>query len=336
MNHKRKILSNIPTESILIGILHLIKLICLCDDMDNSKRGRPYVYPTTVIVRCFVVRIWFRIPSNNALHYFLSTDSTYHRKIIKSCGLCTLPDRRTFDRRFKVLPVRHMISAVGARFVLENLVDSTITPVDSTTTRAKGPVWHKRHIKSNIMPRSGIDADARWGFARTKGWLFGYKLHMSCSTGRLVVPLSADVSSANVYDNQMYCTVVESLPDTIRYVVADAGYDDHRLYDYTRQRNARLICPIRRYRHTKGDRLELIRFYRSRFGQKIYQNRNISIEPLFQCIKDTFGVSAVPVQGFDNVKSYLLMCVLVYQICVYWNCICDVDNPRCVKHMLGC
>jgi len=30
--------------------------------------------------------------------------------------------------------------------------------------------------------------DARWGKSRTKGWVFGYKLHISCSTGRLIVP----------------------------------------------------------------------------------------------------------------------------------------------------
>jgi hypothetical protein len=39
----------------------------------------------------------------------------------------------------------------------------------------------------------------------------------------LVVPLSAYVTPANVYDNQLYRTLIESLPDDIKYVVADAG-----------------------------------------------------------------------------------------------------------------
>jgi hypothetical protein len=30
--------------------------------------------------------------------------------------------------------------------------------------------------------------------------LFGYKLYMSCSTGKIVVPLTACVTAANVYD----------------------------------------------------------------------------------------------------------------------------------------
>ena len=335
MSTKRKILSKIRTESILIGILHLIGLLSLYNDADQIKRGRPYVYPTTVILRCFVVRIWFRIPSNNALHYFLSMDSTFHRKIMQSCGLHTLPDRRTFDRRFKVLPVQHMIGVVGRQTVRDDIADAKIASSDSTLIRARGHIWHHTHIKSNFVPRPGIDTDARWGFARTKGWVFGYKLHMCCSAGRMVVPLSACVTPANVYDNQSYRSLIEHLPDTVRYVTADVGYDDHNLYYFTRQRHARLVCPIRRYRRTKGERLKLIRFNRTRLGRRILHARGVSIEPLFQCVKDAFGISVMQVYGFENVKSYLLMCVLVYQLAVYYNCVMNHPNPRCVKRMLG-
>ncbi len=66
-------------------------------------------------------------------------------------------------------------------------------------------------MKKNRIPISGIDTDAKRGFSKSKGWIFGYKLHMSCSTGKLVVPLSADVSTANVYDDKkMYEILTES------------------------------------------------------------------------------------------------------------------------------
>ncbi|MGI0061450.1 MAG: transposase [Nitrosotalea sp.] len=335
MKSKRKILSKIQSESILLGILYLIGLLSLYNDADK-KRGRPYVYPAGTMLRCYVVRIWMRIPSNNCLHHYFSIDLSYNRKVMIACGLHTLPDRRTFDRRFKVLPICDMISTIGKRFVTEQLVDCTITSVDSTMMRAKnGHVWHRKQMIKGAIPRSGIDTDARWGFSRSKGWLFGYKLHMVSSTGPLVVPLSAGITSANVYDNQMYQDLIGCLPDGIRYVVADEGYDDHKLYDYSRYRGARLVCPVRRYRHTKGERLEMISFYKSRKGQKIYHNRGVSIEPLFECVKDTFGVSTSPVIGFDNVSSHVLMCVFVYQLAVYYNCVTGSDKPRCVKRMLG-
>ena len=291
---------------------------------------------TCTMIRCYVVRIWMRIPSNNCLHHYFSINTQYNKKIMKSCGLHALPDRRTFDRRFKTIPVGSIIGTIGKRFVTEKIVDASVTSVDSTMIRAKnGHVWHRKQMASGKVPRSGIDTDARWGFSGTKGWVFGYKLHMACSTGKLAVPLSACISTANVYDNQEYQNLVEHLPDTIQYVVADAGYDGHKLYDYSRYRGIRLICPVRRYKHTKGKRLGIISFYKSRKGRKIYRNRGVSIEPLFCTVKETFGMDPSPVRGFDNISSYLPMCVFVYQVVVYWNSITGNVNPRYIKRMLG-
>ena len=83
-----------------------------------------------------------------------------------------------------------------------------------------------------VVPRSGIDTDARWGFSHTKGWIFGYKLHITSSTGSLIVPLSADFTQADVQDNQMYYAITcsSSLPQQgVHYMAAaDSGYDDHK------------------------------------------------------------------------------------------------------------
>jgi hypothetical protein len=41
--------------------------------------------------------------------------------------------------------------------------------------KSKGSVvWHKSSIKEGIMPCSGINTDARWGYSHTKKWIFGY------------------------------------------------------------------------------------------------------------------------------------------------------------------
>ena len=125
---------------------------------------------------------------------------------------------------------------MGYLFVTDRLVDSSIAVVDSTLMKAKGPLWHKSSMKKGVVPRPGIDTDARWGYSRTKGWIFGYKLHLtSTTTGKIVVPLTADVTTANVPDNQMCVSLtssslVFSLPLTC-YMVADPGYDDKNLYE---------------------------------------------------------------------------------------------------------
>jgi hypothetical protein len=86
------------------------------------KCGRPCVYSlSTVISRCFIVRIWFRIDSNNALHIFLNMDCQYNSKLAIACGLVTIPCRRTFDRRLKTISkdIKGRISDMGYLFVVE-------------------------------------------------------------------------------------------------------------------------------------------------------------------------------------------------------------------------
>ena len=53
---------------------------------------------------------------------------------------------------------------------------------------------------------------------------------ITASTGSLIVSLSADFTQADVQDNQMYSAITSSLPQGVRYMAADSGYDDHKLY----------------------------------------------------------------------------------------------------------
>ena len=227
----------------------------------------------------------FRLDSNNGLHTFLDTDCQYNRKLVLACGLITIPSRRTFDRRLKTIStdIKERISTMGYLFVVERLVDLSITAIDSTLLKAKGPVWHKSSMEKGEVPRSGIDTGARWGYSHTKkGWVFGYKLHITSTTGELVLPLTADVTTANVPDNRMYVSLtfpssssVFSLPSAL-YMVADPGYDK-KLYEYSKKvLGIDLVCPVERYENTPKKRLELVCFYQSTLGQAIYSRRRIS------------------------------------------------------------
>ena len=304
----------------------------------SKKRGRPYVYSPLVMLRCFVVRLWFRMPSSNALHAFflLTAENPYNRRVMAACGLERIPPRRTFDRRFRRVSsdVRSRIDSMGRLFVDEGLVDPYIVCVDSTILKARrGLEWHAKDMRENRVPYTGIDTEARWGKSRTKGWLYGYKLHISCSTGSLVVPLSAEFTTANVCDNQTYGRVTSSLRG-VRYVDGDEGYDDSDLYELSRQRGFELVCPIERYASTPPGRVELVLFYESELGQLVYSWRMKSIEPLIEQIKDVFGIDPLPARGLAKAKSIVLLSVLLYQVMVYYNH--ATGRPlRALKHMLG-
>ena len=78
---------------------------------------------------------------------------------------------------------------MGHLFVTEGLADPTVTAIDSTLLKAKGHLWHKSSMKKGVVPRSGIDTDARWGYSHTRGWIFGYKLHLTSTTEQQQVTL---------------------------------------------------------------------------------------------------------------------------------------------------
>ena len=98
-----------------------------------------------------------------------------------------------------------------------------------------------------------------------------------------VVPLTADVTTANIPDNQVYADLTSSpnnlSPKTIKkihYMVADPGYDDQSLYELSMSMGFQLVCPVRRYRNTPEERLQLVDFYRVSTGSgNLFKEKNI-------------------------------------------------------------
>jgi hypothetical protein len=157
--------------------------------------------------------------------------------------------------------------------------------------------------------------------------------------------LTADVTTTdNIPDNKMYIPLTSSYSSSVfslpslRYMTADPGYDDKKLYEYSKKTlGIDLVCPIERYESTSKKRLEFVCFYQSIVGQAIYNRRRISIEPsLIEHIKSVFRIDPLPVYGFQSVSAIVLLSVLLYQIMVYYNCKTDKSKPpKSIKYMLG-
>ena len=148
----------------------------------------------------------------------------------------------------------------------------------------------------------------------------------------MIVPLSSDVSTANVHDGNMYCTLVDPLAGLVENVLCDPAYDDSKLYQFSNKKNLRLITPIKQYPRTPPERIKLADFYNSNECQELYRNRKVSIEPLFDIFKDTSNIRTVPVKGLSNVKSFVLICVLVGSVLqlYYWS----RESKNCKKNAL--
>src|SRR6476660_2511928 len=93
------------------------------------------------------------------------------------------------------------------------------------------------------------------GYSHTKGWIFGYKLHLISSTGSfLYTTICGFYNCYNIDDNQLYKTLASGLPSTtikkISYMTTDPGYDDQYLYNLSMDLGFQLVCPVRRYKNT--------------------------------------------------------------------------------------
>ena len=165
MSTQIKIPDSVLSGSFLIGVLYLVRILSLYEEI--VRLGRPYVYSTVLMVQLSIIKSWMRCPSNNTFHYYLSIKYA-DDKLLKVCKLQQIPDRRTLDRRLSCLPLSELVNAMGNLFILENLVETNSASVDSTMLKAKCPVHHKSDNEKGRLPIPGIDIDAQWGFPMQK------------------------------------------------------------------------------------------------------------------------------------------------------------------------
>src|SRR5213076_205376 len=75
--------------------------------------------------------------------------------------------------------------------------------IDSTILRARGGVWHKKHREKGEVPHTSIDTEAHWTQSGWHGWVYGWKLHLATVVGAVWIPLAAELTAANVADNEV-------------------------------------------------------------------------------------------------------------------------------------
>jgi DDE family transposase len=309
----------IPCPSLLVSLVSLVDR--LPDPPQPSAkrgRGRPPVYTNKLFLKALVIMIVRHLHKVGELLSVLEqpTDEMQQlRAILSENG--RYPSRRTWERRLCALPetLPAQIGCLGRHLV--DLLDpwqfcGRAVAIDSTVLRACGGVWHKKHPEAGVVPHTRIDTEAHW---TKSGWhhpqagtrVYGWKLHLCCSAGDVWIPLAADLTPANVADNEKAPDLLDELPLQPVYVLGDQHYNTPEIEEHCDHRGRILVTTQHgAYPHT-GPGIEVRRVF--------HKLRSITIENFNEQFKGIFSAhDQVQTKGEVATKRWAFGSVLVYQI----------------------
>src|SRR5206468_11551309 len=104
--------------------------------------------------------------------------------------------------------------------------ESPLAAMDSTVLRALGGVWHKKDREAGRVPHSSIDTEAHWTKSGWHGWVYGWKLHLVVTVAAVWLPLAADLTAANVADNEEAFDLRDDVTGHLAYLLGDTSYQD--------------------------------------------------------------------------------------------------------------
>jgi hypothetical protein len=299
----------VSQTTLLVQLLGLIDALPLASSA--ARRGRPCVYSERLFLKAVVVMVVRHLPAVHALLAVLEQpEMATVRAALSETG--HFPSRRTFERRLARVPRRlsEQIALVGDHLL--GLLDPWATggravAIDSTPLHARGGVWHKRDREAGVVPHTSIDTEAHWTKSGWHGWVYGWKLHLIVTVGAVWLPLAAELTPANVADNEQAVALLDALRQAALFVLGDATYNDSALQEHSR-RHGRILVTTKRgpYPHT-DDGVEVRRVFHQLRSHAI-ENFNGQFKGIFDCSRP------VPTTGLVNTRRDVLGAVLVYQL----------------------
>jgi len=238
-------------------------------------------------------------------------------------GFVQAPSRKTIRERFKKLPtiIEYFLPKI-ALFCYKKVCHNTFTIKclfsDKSIFRAKGGIWHSKHIKKGIVPHSSIDSDASWAKSAYHNWRFGYALLIITNQNRFPVALRVDTATLN--EAKALENLIKPLFSYIGIIVGDAAYKVYKIINTLRNKY-NILLQVKS--EIKDKNMEWYKnLIQTVQALILYQKRKSSVEPTFALIKELFklnGENQLPFKGKKYVIPFLLICVFTVQIMAVYN-----------------
>ena len=308
----------VPETAILVALIELVDRLPEPPRPTRRRRGRPPTYSDRLFLKALVIMIVKHLAQVHTLLAVLEQPTPEMRRLraLLTENGC-YPTRRTWERRLKRLPASlpAQIACLG-RHLVALLVPwpegGAAAAIDSTVLRARGGVWHQQDREAGVVPHTSIDTEAHWTKSGWHGGVSGWKLHLVTTVAAVWIPLAAELTPANVADNEQAPALLRELPVDIRYVLGDTHYNDPALRTLCAACDRELVTPRRgAYPHTDGG-VEVRPIFHELRSRAI-ENLNGQFKGLFDC------GGQVPTRGLLNTQRFVLGAVLVYQLSLWYR-----------------
>jgi hypothetical protein len=305
----------------------------------HPKGGHPFIYQQLSMLIFFIIMNTKRIFQFKSQHRWLIN----HQQEAKIIGFETLPSRSTLSRRYKQLEkaLQDFIKFIAHwAKELDELFGSDILFEDKSLFKAKGNVWHIQDQKENIIPKNlrNVDKEASWSKSYYHGWVYGYGLHTTVNEAgfpHLASAHTAKISESSVLDQKLSQSQLESFnPQTL---VTDDGYTSFRRIKRFAKRGIALLTPALRAKVSPSSQ-NYHHFIAQEENQAWLKKRKTAIEPIFDLVSHLLDTKEnhkqLPIKGLANVRSFLLLGVLMLQLAMIINSIWGLPL-RNVSQMLA-
>lgn len=290
---------NVETENTYHKIFETIKYAFNKLNTGEKKKGRPFKYSDVQIIACAIYGVRNSIFSLRELEYKINKDPIFKYII----GIDKAPDYSTLSLRLNKIEnfIYYGIYAMLIEFIDP---DTRICAIDGTALRS-----------------SKFDGDAKKGKGTRLGFYTGYKLHCIASVTDIIIPLIFDITTANVYDNQLFDLMYEAKIYNPFMILADAAYDDENWFKIAKSLGLNLLTDIN-MRNSKSievfsqNRYNNALFRESPIGSKSYNNR-IKIEQLFSVLKGLYNLENPRLYGENRYKRHVKWVLMSYLIDEY-------------------
>lgn len=168
--------------------------------------------------------------------------------------------------------------------------------------KAKGPVWHKKHKKLNIIPKGlrGIDKQATWSTSHYDGWVYGHGSFSMVPHKKPILGCFMWMPNSGYEARRMYEEAAH-YKGILRYLVMDSKADSQKLFHKLKKDySMRLVTACRRKMNKTPLRRAMINAIKTNRCRKYFKERSQTVEPMQGLVKEIFDLDRCWMRNNDS------------------------------------